>query len=485
MVDPAQRKAPVIDAQSDVAVSPRWRLVAIGAAAALLIGGVLWIWLAVREGQTADRWERLHEIEEGFEDSSRFPYSDPWPTVQAAPSDVDSRDRHVQKLEEFLAKEGSDPAIAAHVHALLADLELNQVLSMSGTTTEEALKPHYDAAKKHLETLIKDYPEAPITQSRFSPRGGERSSSSAGYKSIASLLLARLEENREWGAKHGLHAVEPDAEPLVVLRTTEGDLRLRLFASVSPNLAKSFLDRACKGDLDGTYLFEKETSAVRGGDVRARRTHKGEDPTPEERMKWGAPSAGDPLVPERGRDAVLHVKGVVSAWHPGVGEELDDPYQFVVLTADDPTLDFRFTPFAKVEGVDSMNVLERLASVKTRAAERREKNAADVDPKFAKIATQFAKPVEIVKALVYEKGELASCVAAARADESEKKLSTLKLDAYRVIPPPEPAPSTSPPKKSEEPAKDGAAMEAPMDGAPPEPSPAPTPPAMTDAPSPK
>ena len=483
MVDPAQRKAPVLDAQNDVAVSPRWRIVAIAAAAALLLGGVLWIWLAVREGQTTDRWQRLHEIEEGFEDASRFPYSDPWPTVQAAPSDVDARDRHVQKLEEFLSKEGSDAAIAAHVHALIANLELTQVLSMSGTATEEALKPHYDAAKKHLETLVRDYPDAPITQSRFSPPTRAANSPTGGYKSIASLLLARLEENRDWGTKHGLRAVEPDAEPLVVLRTTEGDLRLRLFSSVSPKLAKAFLDRVCRGELDGTYFFEKESSAIRGGDARARRTKKDEDPTPEDRMKWGAPSAGDPLLPEHGRDVVLHVKGIVSAWHPGVGEELDDPLQFVVLTGDDPTLDFRFTPFAKVEGVDSANVLERLAATKTRAAERRDSKTADTDVKYAKIATQFAKPVEIKKGLVYEKGELSSCVAADRADADEKKLATLKLDAYRVLPPPEPKPSPTP--KNDEPKKDGSAMEGaspPAPAAPPSPTPAPgtpPPPAMS------
>src|SRR5689334_12084343 len=156
MVDPAQRKAPVIDEPNAPEVSPRWRIAAIAGAAALLLGGVLWIWLAVREGQTSDRWQRLADLEMRYQDLSRFPYSDPWLTVQASPSDVRERDEHVQLLEDFLAKEGSDPAIAAHVHALIANLELTQLLTMSGTTPNDALKPHYDAAKKHLETLEKD-----------------------------------------------------------------------------------------------------------------------------------------------------------------------------------------------------------------------------------------------------------------------------------------------------------------------------------------
>jgi cyclophilin family peptidyl-prolyl cis-trans isomerase len=462
MVDPAQRKAPVIDDQSEPGVSPRWRIGAIVAAAALLLGGVVWVWLEVRQGVTSDRWQRLHDLEQGFEDMGRFPYAEPWLTVQASPNDVETRNRHVQKLEEFLAREGSDPGIAAHVHALIANLELTQLLTMSGTTYDTALKPHYDNAKKHLEILIRDYPTAPITQSRFTP-AAKTDAPAGGYRSIASLLLARLEENREWGEKQGLRPEEPDAEPLVVLRTTDGDLRIRLYASVSPRLAKSFLDRACKGELDGTFFFEKETNAIRGGDPRARRTEKGKDPTPEERMKWGGASPGDPLIPDRGRDVLLHKKGVISAWHPGVGEELDDPLQFIVLTTDDSTLDFRFTPFARVEGPDSLIVLERLASAKTRSQERREKPSTDVDVKFAKIATQFARPVEIVKALVYEKGELSACIAAGRADDSERKLATLKLDAHRVVPPPEPEP-----KKDDGAAMDGAVMDgAAMDAPPP------------------
>src|SRR5204862_8318517 len=105
-----------------------WRFAAIAVAAALLLVGVIWIWVEVRQGVTSDRWQRLAELEYGFEDPSRFPYSEPWLTVQASPADVESRDRHVQKLEDFLAKEGSDAAIAAHVHALIADLELTQLL---------------------------------------------------------------------------------------------------------------------------------------------------------------------------------------------------------------------------------------------------------------------------------------------------------------------------------------------------------------------
>jgi hypothetical protein len=92
------------------------------------------------------------------------------------------------------------------------------------------------------------------------------------------------------------------------------------------------------------------------------------------------------------------------------------------------------------------------------------------DPARSAWADQFAKPIVIRKALAYDaSGALLASVDATRADESEKRLDTVKPDAYLEpdappAPPPAPpaaAPDAPPAGMADEPADGKAPVDAP------------------------
>lgn len=424
MVDPRHRQVPDTEGPAEIASSSRTKVVVAGVLVVALAVLAVYVWRRVGEGRASDRWARLAAIESARED----PSDRAWLATDVRADDTKSRAEHVQKLEAFLAEEGAaDAVLAAHVHALIANLEMSQALSLSVAGKSPEVAEHYAKAKQHLETIASEFPKAPMNWDRLKPQDNP---------SVTRLLLRVAQENRAWEEAHGRKPVEPDADPVVLVRTDQGDLRLRVYAAQSPSLVKSFLDRATRGDLDGTLLFGKREETdegwVRGGDARTKRADPSMPPTDEERKAWGNPTPADPLAPEEGRNVVAHEKGVVSAWH-AAGEEDDDPAQFLIVTRDTPRFDYEYTPFARVEP-PSLATLERIASLKTRFEEKREANA---DPKSIE---QFAKPPEIVKVLVYEKGALRAGTDASRADASEKTLAGVLLDAYRKVEKPEPPP---------------------------------------------
>lgn len=394
------------------------------AAGALLVAGAAWFVLrAVNETKSAERWDALDAIERRyFDDSTRS-----WLIPSSSPVDVKSRDEHVRELEEFLAKSGDDAALAAHLHARLADLLLTQVFGLTAAGSREPLGPRMDAAKRHLEALRDRHPDALVNWGAFG-RGR------AG--SVTRLALETLEQNRRWEEKYGLKPVEPDADTVVVLRTTEGDLRLRLYATASPAAAKAFLDRVCAGGLDGVRFFERRDDGdeawLRVGDDRTKKA----DATETERIAWNDATPGEARAADVGRFRVLHTKGVVTSWH-APGEPNDDPQQFLVVTKDSPSLDFANTPFARVEDGPSMSTLERIVGRDTFV-----KATPDLrtDPKRSALADQLVAPVVVKKALVYEKGALKACIDASKVDADEKSLDALVLDRLRETPPAPPAP---------------------------------------------
>ena len=417
----------------------RWVLVA---AVLLLLLGVYAVWRYVSEGRGTDRWDDLARIDRMFGETGTRGWTEPVTSV----ADAAARDEHIRKLEDFLGKHASDDSIAAYVHARIANLQMEQVTGLLAGSPSASVTDRIASARKHLETLRDKYPDAPLNQERFR---------SSAAPSLTRLLVARLASLEKWQTEHGIKPLEPDADPVVVLRTTEGDIRLRLFGAVSPVLVKSFVDRVCKGALDGTLLFEKRDDTteawVRGGDPR---TKDGLAATDEARATWGEPSVEDPLVPDEGRNRILHTKGIVSAWHER-GEIPDDPLQFLLVVKPSPRMDYAYTPFARVDGDASLSTLERITARKSRVQEKPEVRA---DPKTGRLADHLATPVVIRRALAFEKGALMACHDATKVDETERRLDTMKLDAHKEAPPPPPAPPSPP---ASPPAMDGAAMDGP------------------------
>ncbi len=457
MADETKNLKPDVEGALVPATAPRWRGVAIGVLLALLAFGAWSVWKAVRTGQEVERWERLADVTSLREDAFERAWA-------AAPSDAMTaiaRDQHIEKLEALLAKEGESSKVAPHLHAVIANLLLEQILGAPSSMPDARLMALYDKADAHLKTLEEGYPDAAINSTRMNV--GNRST-------VTRLVRDRLAKNREWQTKHGFKALEPEPDRVVLLRTTDGDLRMRLFSQpdASPALSKAFVDRACAGVYDGTTLFAKRSdlgeSYVRGGDTRTK--PPATPPAPGETVDttvWGDPSPGEPTLPERSRWRILHTKGVVSAWHD-VAESTDDPTQFLFCVQDSTSLDFDFTPFGKLDE-SSIAVLERIHARKTVGEENPE---VRVDLKRTETAEHFSRPVTVVKVLVYDKGVLLACGDPARVDESEKKLETVKVDALRVPDAPAPPGPPTPP------APTPAGMEAGMDGA--------APPAMADDP---
>ena len=379
---PNEQKPEIAPGVFAPASSKNWRLVAAGVLVALLLGGAFAVWKSVQQGQNADRWERLAAITDVRDDS----IIDVGIGAQAA-VDMLARDDYIKKLEEFIAKEPADAAATIHAHSMIANLEMTQILAATANARQSALTARYDSAEKHWKAVKDSGIELPLTANRFRPADAART---------VDLLLKKLEINRKWDSAHGIVAAEPDADTIVLLRTTEGDLRIRLYAKEgqSPKLAASFADRACKGTLDGTLLFAKRADSdegwVRGGDVRVKETPVAA--TDEQRLTWGGASPGDPSLPETGRHRIAHMKGTLAAWHED-DDPSDDPAQFLIETKDSPHLDTDYTPFAKVDEVSS-STLERLAAAKTRADET---PAIRMDAKLSKLADQIAKPPVIVR----------------------------------------------------------------------------------------
>jgi hypothetical protein len=134
---------------------------------------------------------------------------------------------------------------------------------------------------------------------------------------------------------------------------------------------------------------------------------------------------------------------VVSAWHER-DEISDDPALFLIVTDTSPTLDYDYTPFARLDGDLSFSTLERIFARRSRAQDKPEVRA---DPAIHDLADQFTSPVFVRKALVYEKGVLKACLDASKVADDEKTLESLKPDARRELPPtpaPTPAPTPSP-----------------------------------------
>jgi hypothetical protein len=456
MVDPNQRRpAPVESPAAALWTRPRVRL-GLWVAGVLAVGAIGFLVLqAVRESEADDRWEGLWRIRKEREDRNPFGW-----ILQTSPAAVAERDEFIQRLEAFLP-EAKDGAVAAQVHARIANLQGEQLVATAGTGPFESRRARYDSAISHLKTLIERYPDAPLARSQFAPKE---------YVSEAHRLLATFEKDRAWDEKNSIRDVEPDADPVVLLRTERGDVRLRFFGTEAPENAKRLVKRVCEGGLDGVRIFERERSD-RASTLRVGGARTKADPADEKaRAAWTEATPAPTVAPERSRDRVVHRRGVVSAWRDA-GSSEDDPEQLLLVVKDSPDLDHERTPIAKAVDEGSLATLERIFAQTTYADET--PDIASIEERRA-LADQLKEPVKVVKALVYEKGALSSCHDASKVRENEKRLDTVKADEDLREPPPPPPPPAPPAPAAPAPAT-------PADpkppGTPPEPAPA-APPAM-------
>lgn len=433
----ADAPAPKVDTHHepvDPEVIRKVRTWALVVAAILVAGGAFWILREVNTGRELERWAQLHTIESGYRDAfSTRGWLNPVEDV-----DLSVRDKHVKALEEFLPTAAAEPGLAAHVHALIADVRMSQAFGRMAAGAGADVDGYLADAQKHLEVIRDKFPDAQLNWSQFGRaiRNKDGSgTSSADAPSIVRRALADIATLRAWEKDNALKKVDVDPDTTVVLRTTAGDLRLKTYGSASPLAVKAFLDRVCAGGLDGVRVFQRrereEESWVRVGDDRT----KAATPSEDDRVTWDEATPGETRPPESGRFRVLHAAGTVTSWH-GIADSDDDPQQFLLVTKPSTALNFEHTPFARVEDGPSMDTLARIAGLPTFA-----KDQPDIRGKKPQLADQIVAAPRIVKAIVFDKGTARTCTGP--LEDDEKSLDTLKLDKYRKDEPP-PAPPAAP-----------------------------------------
>lgn len=420
----------------------RVKLIKIGIAVIAVIAlAVLayFIYDAIRSEKAMDRWDDFSRIQNRFEmgdlartgrtDSRQDPlFEDPTGEYGT------QRKNYIAELERFLPTVADDDdTLAAQAHWLIAKLSATQVLSMKDETDPAKRRVWWDKASEHMEILRSRYSGFQTNWTTFAP---------TGHASLTRAFLSTIQANLDWESKHLPAARTPTTDPVVLIRTERGDLRVHLFREEAPRLTELFLQRALRGDYDGTAFFAKtdETSGdmpdyvtLRAGHPATREAkpfdHEGHAAFEEEEDV-------EQLLGESSRWLVPAERGVLLTWHDPA-TEYDGPQQFVIAQDRSPRLDYLFTPLGRLADEASQETADRIF-----AGEAWREDTTGTRP--VEVGDFLQVPVRIVKVLVYEKGQLVEPDNGgphkASADAGEQTLEGLAKDAYLKAPPSRPAP---------------------------------------------
>ena len=429
-------------------------LVAIG-----VIGVAVLVYFIVREVQQAEigkRWDEFAQIQETYElgDMSQDPLFEGGPDTEY----FQRRAGYIAALEAFLPRaEDKDDALAPQVHWLIAKLAADQVVSLKDELDVAKRAALWEKAREHMQVILDRYPAFQTNWTMFAP---------ASHTSLTRAFLATVASNVGWEAKYLPRTREPAADPVVVIRTERGDLRMGLYREEAKAITDLFVERAARGDYDGTAFYAK-SDRRRGTaplDVSLRAGHPASRDVPpfdrEAAAAFAEEGYGD-LMPADSRHLLPVDRGVVLAWHDPASL-YDGPQPFIVAQQRSPLLDYDYSPIGKLLDEASLVTLDLLFAGD---AWRDDLLSAAPSDEERDVADLLQAPVKIVKVLVYEGGKLvapdqaAPTKAPGAADEDT--LAGLKPDAYRVEPPRRPAPplpeEPSDPEDTDEPGNgDGA-----------------------------
>ncbi|MFM8385995.1 MAG: peptidylprolyl isomerase [Planctomycetia bacterium] len=363
-----------------------------------------------------------------------------------------ARDKYVRQLEAFVkdltAKaDDTKDLLEPQARWRIVRTEGDSLLSMRDVLDVAKRLPRAENALRQLEELERNHPDFPLNWGKeFAPEG---------FPNATRKLAEWFRRNSEWEKEHLPRDLQPDASVTVVLRTERGDLRMGLYASEAPAATARFLALVRDGAYDGTCFAgrlderaagEVRVSALRAGDARTREA-KAYDARGA--LAYASDDGVEGFLPDESRNKVLHLRGVVSAWHPA-GDEYDHPQQLVFVLASSPGMNYAWTPLGRLLDAASLDTLDRIQSGKT----WKDDPAVSRDDGDLRAAQDLLQvPVRIVKALAYKDGVLLGPAGAARSTKApiapdEQSLAGLKADACRVEPPAAPAvppaPGTTP-----------------------------------------
>jgi len=413
----------------------KWGLVALG-----VLGVALVVFLVAREihqENVTKRWDDLARIKEQYESSL------PMEPLLSRPDPAahETRDRYIAALEAFIQAHAdeADDALLPHTHWLVAKVAADQLMSMRNVLDLAKRRPYYERIIEHLKVLRDDFPDFQTNWLEFAPQG---------QTSLTRAFLETMQANLAWEEKYFPKPHEPKQDVVVLVRTERGDMRFGLYSDLAPELTRLFLDRAVRGEYDGTAFFAKvddgTDDAPRERSIRAGHpSTRGAEPFDRKAAQaFTEDVPHDPMMPEMARYRITMDRGVVAAWHDPTTDYDGSPV-FLVLTGRSPQLDHLDTPMGALLDDASRATADRIFAGDTWGSSN---DAGTHDDTLAQI---LQAPVPIVKVLVYEDGTLrepAAGTAPDRAplDPSEKSLGTVKPDAYLAEPPTPPAPPPGP-----------------------------------------
>lgn len=413
----------------------RLQLAVIGGGVLLVAVFAFFIYQALSDESSLERWDQLDQIRVQHEPNSDPIWQNPFGVYNA------ERTTYIAALESFLDKRASedDDALAPHTRYIIAKTIADHILSNPGILDQEERGAFYKTAVAQLETIRKTYPDFPLNWSTLSE---------GGFPSLTRQFIGWLNENQKWENKYMMRAVEPSTGVRVLIRTDRGDMLMGLYTEQAPGLTTAFLNRATRGFYDGTF-FSMKTEI---GDVATPEVHSlmaggaaTRDLKPYDMKSAQAAAAEEvrsALMPEASRSRIPQDRGIVSAWHPLAAETYDNDSRFLVLARRSPRMDYKYTPFAKLvneNGIDSLLTMDRIFGSDVWHKDPAVRDDTDLRP----IYDALQVPVKIIKVLVYEDGALKKSgegvlETKAKPEDGESQLSSVKTDGYKQEPPVKP-----------------------------------------------
>ena len=406
------------------------RKIIIGVVVVLVAAFAFLLWQAFQDEGQLDKWDTLEAIRVKHE-----PRQDPiWENPYGVYND--ERTKYIKALEAFLDGEAKDSgdALTPHTRFLLAKTIADHILANPGVLEQSDRDEWYASATKQLTAIRDQHPDFPLNWTMLSQDG---------FPNLTRQFLKWLETNREWEKEHMLRPMDPDAGVRVLVRTNRGDMLFGVYGELAPNWTKAFLERAASGALDGTHFVEKRDvgDAAEPGEHGFRaagpasRELKPFDTKVAKTAQETNERAGS--LPEESRNRIPFDRGIVAAWHDGT-DQYDTADQLFVITSRSPTLDYQYTPIGKLVdegGIQSLLTADRIFG----GGVWREDEEVRNDSELRTLLDWFQVPVQIVKVLVYKDGKLQEPAKAADSraaiEDSERSLSSIKADRYKVEPP--------------------------------------------------
>ena len=416
------------------ATARKLRLLIIGGVVLLVAVFAYFLIQAMSEEKSRERWDVADELRTKHEPQTDPLWRNPFGVYNS------EREKYISALEKFLQARADedDDALEPQTRFILAKTLADHILSNPGILDQEKRATFYADAVKQLEAIRDEHPNFPLNWSSLSEEG---------FPSLTRQFIHWLKENQKWEKTHMMEARAPADGLRVLIRTERGDMLMGLYTEGAPSWTSAFVERALRGYYDGTYFSKKteigDASNPEVGNVLAGgETSRDLMPFDPQTARTAAEAElRSGLLPEETRNRIPQERGIVSAWH-AQEDTYDHDARFLVVSRRSPRMDYEYTPIGKLvkeSGVDSLLTLDRIFGGEVWQKDSTVREDSDLRG----ILDYLQVPVKIVKVLVYENGTLKSAgegalETKAPADPSEQKLSSLKVDQYKVEAPVKP-----------------------------------------------